>query len=326
MKCDNCSCTKFYTKDYEHNYSIRGKEIKFIAPRRFCEECDNLIYDAELDNAAGQIAIETYNKQYGIVKEKIKELREQYDLSLELFSKIIGCAKKTLISYEKGTAIPNDNYVIIINSLVAKPDTIDTLIEANKQQFTGREYEKIKSKIMKFIGNNSKQIYDVEDYNPTEYNGYTKLNFDKVINMILYFAKNGILKTKLMKEMFYADFLNYKNTGMSITGLEYAKITHGPVPDDKDKILNECILNEYIKEEIEYKNDYEYHNIIGLKDFNENIFDVEELEILEKVKHFFKDFKSKEIADFSHEERGYIETKFSKNISYDYAFDINRII
>lgn len=142
MKCDICFCTDTYTKEYEHKYHIKGKEIKFVSTRRFCNECNNLVYDEILDNEAGRRAIEIYNKNFGIPKEKIIELRNKYNLSLELFSKIIGCAKKTLISYEKGTALPNDNYTIIINSLIAKPDTIATLIETNKQQFSDKEYEK----------------------------------------------------------------------------------------------------------------------------------------------------------------------------------------
>lgn len=325
MRCDSCLCTETYTKDYKHEYSIRGKNIEFISPRRFCKKCNSLVYDEELDNEAGRKAIELYNKEYGISKEQIVKLRKDFNLSQDQFSKVIGCAKKTLISYEKGTALPNDNYVIIINSLISKPDTIETLIEANKQYYTDKEYNTIKERIMDFISNNTQQLYDDVSFKPTEYNGYTKLDFKKVINMILFFAKDGILKTKLLKEMFYADFLNYKNTGKSITGLEYSKITYGPVPDDKDKIICDCISKKFIDEIVEYKNDYEYHNIISLKDFDKNIFDEEELMILNRVKEFFKDFKSKEIADFSHEEKAFIETEFAKNISYDFAFDINRI-
>ena len=92
MKCDNCSCTKSYTKDYEHVYSIRGKEIKFTSKRRFCKECNNLIYDEELDNEVGRKAIEIYNKEFGISKEEIIKLRKDYNLSQSQFSKIIGCA------------------------------------------------------------------------------------------------------------------------------------------------------------------------------------------------------------------------------------------
>lgn len=325
MKCDNCLCKSTYVKDYEHNYNIKGKEIKFISPRRFCKECNSLVYDAELDNEASRKAIEIYNKNYGICKEDIVNLRNKYNLSQELFSKIIGCAKKTLISYEKGTAIPNDNYMIIINTLISKPDTIITLIESNKNQFTDKEYFRIKEKISKF-SNNEKQLFYIKDFEPNEYNGYTKLDKNKIINLILMFAKKGILKTKLLKEMFYADFLNYKYTGESITGLEYAKLPYGPVPDNFEKIITECKNEELISYNIEYKNEYELHNIKSLTEIDETVFTNEELDIIDKVIEFFKNYKSKEIADFSHEEKAYIETNFSDKISYDYAFDIERII
>lgn len=325
MKCDNCLCKSTYVKDYEHNYNIKGKEIKFISPRRFCKECNSLVYDAELDNEASRKAIEIYNKNYGICKEDIVNLRNKYNLSQELFSKIIGCAKKTLISYEKGTAIPNDNYMIIINTLISKPDTIITLIESNKNQFTDKEYFRIKEKISKF-SNNEKQLFYNKDFEPSEFNGYTKIDKNKIINLILMFAKKGVLKTKLLKEMFYADFLNYKFTGASITGLEYAKLPYGPVPDNFEKIITKCKNEELISYNIEYKNEYELHNIKCLTEIDETIFTNEELNIIDKVIEFFKNYKSKEIADFSHEEKAYIETNFSDKISYDYAFDIERII
>ena len=82
------------------------------------------------------------------------------------------------------------------------------------------------------------------------------------------------------------------------------------------------ILNKYIEENVEYNNDYEFHNMISLVDYDKNIFNEVELDVLNKVKEFFKDYKSKQIADYSHKEKGYIETEFSKNISYEYAFDI----
>lgn len=325
MKCDACFCEDTYIKDYEHNYFIRDKEIKFVAPRRFCSKCNSLVYDSELDNNAGSIAIDLYNQQYGIPKEKIIELRNNFELSQDLFSKIIGCAKKTLISYEKGSALPNDNYIILINSLIAKPETLATLVEANKGQFTEKEYNKIQKGLTTFLGNNSKQLFNVGEFEPTEFNGYTRINKDKIINMILIFAKNCILKTKLLKEMFYADFLYYKNTGASITGLEYAKITYGPVPDGFSDIINECLVEGLIDYNVEYMNDYENHNIQGRVDVDYKVFDKDELEIINKVNEFFKDFKSKDVVNFSHEEKAFTETEFSKSISYDYAFDIDRI-
>ena len=324
MKCDNCSSNNTYIKEFSKKYNVKGKEIEVITKRRFCSNCHNLVYDDELDSIASNEIIKKYNNKYGISGDKIIELRNKYNLSQELFAKVIGCAKKTLISYEKGTSIPNDTNTIILNSLFADPGVIEILIESNKDQYSDKEYIKIRQRIVDFL-NQNKINDDVDSDNLNEFNGYTPLNIDKVINMILFFAKDGVLKTKLLKEMFYSDFLFFKQTGSSITGLEYAKIIYGPVPNNKDFILDNCINNSYIEEIVKYNNDYELHNMVSLKEYNKNIFNNEELDVLNKVKLFFKDFGSKEIADFSHEEKGYIETTFSKNISYDYAFDIDRL-
>ena len=324
IKCDVCDSTKTYIKSYEHNYIIKGKEISFISDRRFCENCNNLVYDDVLDNKASEQAITIYNEKYGIEKEKIVELRKKYNLSLELFSKIIGCAKKTLISYEKGKSIPNDSYLIILKSLIIKPDTILTLINANKEQFTSKELEKINNKLANLSENNLNELSNIE-FNPTEFNGYTKISKEKIYNIILYFADNTVLKTKLLKEMFYADFLCYKSMCKSMTGLEYYKLPLGPVPNQYENILNNGVSENIITYESDIINNYEYHSISSIKKFNKDIFDEKELVILKKVKDEFKNFKSKEIVEFSHIEKAFIETEYNKKISYDYAFDIDSI-
>lgn len=321
MKCDICGGTNTYIKNYKHEYTIKGKNIEFESERCFCSECNSIVYDQILDNIASEKAINAYNKKYGICKEKIIELRNKYNLSLELFAKIIGCAKKTLISYEKGTSIPNDNYIIILNSLLSNPLLIIDLIESNKGQFTQKEYSKLQDKLIQ--NNNINQLFFDTDFEPTVYNGYTRLNKNKVLNMILFLADTTILKTKLLKEMFYSDFLYYKNTGASITGLEYAKITHGPVPDNFDEIISAYVEQGLIDYKIEYENDYENHKIISINKFNKNVFSSDELKILEQVKKYFESFTSKQIAEFSHMEKAFTETEFSKKIEYDYAFDLS---
>lgn len=323
MRCDNCGSTDTYVKNHEHIYQIKGKEIKFNSDRRFCSKCNNLVYDEKLDNIASEKGIEIYNKLYGVTKEEIIALRKKYNLSQELFSKVIGCAKKTLISYEKGVSIPNDSYLILIKSLIASPEMITNLVEANKVQFTDKEYNKINNKISIFLANNEKQLLLNEEYSPTEYNGYTKFNKEKVYNMIIFLADNTILKTKLLKEMFYSDFLFYKENCKSITGLEYCKLPFGPVPDGFETIL----LNEYQEGMIDYKpvitSSKEYYEIAAKKKFNKDLFTKEELDVLAKIKKYFKDYNVKKIVDYSHKEKAYTDTNDCAKISYDYSFDIN---
>lgn len=325
MRCDVCKSQETYVKNYEHNYVIKGKNISFTAKRRFCKVCNSLVYDSNLDNEASEIAINKYNEKYGITKEKIINLRNKFNLSQALFAKIIGCAKKTLISYEKGKSIPNDSYLIILRSLLSKPETIKTIIEANKEQFTEKEFAKINEKVDSSLPNNTKQMIFNSEYIPNEYNGYSRLSKEKILNMILYFANQTVLKTKLLKEMFYTDFLYYKNTCKSITGLEYTKLQFGPVPDQFELILNECVKEKLIEYKIEYNNQYECHNISAIKKFEPSVFNEDELKILKHVKEKFKKFGSKDIVDFSHKEEAFLSPDFFAKISYDYAFDIDSI-
>ena len=322
MKCNNCGSTNTYIKDYQNEFTIKGKKITFKSKRRFCKDCNSLVYDNILDNEASEKAISLYNTQYGISKDQIISLRNKYNLSLELFSKVIGCAKKTLISYEKGTSIPNDSYMIIIKSLIAKPETIYTIINANKDQFTDKELKKINSKLELLVPNNIKNISFGIESTPNEYNGYTIFSKEKLYNMILFFADKTVLKTKLLKELFYSDFLSFKELCKSMSGLEYAKLPYGPVPDSFDSIIYDAITNGYIDYNISYNNDYESHNITSLKKFNSSLFTKEELDLLNKIKSKFKSFGSKDIADYSHNEKAYIKTKDYNKISYELALDI----
>ena len=126
--------------------------------------------------------------------------------------------------------------------------------------------------------------------------------------------------------MFYADFLCYKNAGVSITGLEYSKINLGPVPYEYESIINKYAKEGKISYKIKIKGEYERHKIKSLIVFNENLFNSKELQIINNVKNYFKDYKFKDILNYVHKEKVFTEINFYQNISYDYAFDINDLV
>lgn len=57
-------------------------------------------------------------------------------------------------------------------------------------------------------------------------------NREKLLNTIIYFVSNcGLVgKTKLFKLLYFLDFEHFKETGRSVTGLEYQAWEMGPVP------------------------------------------------------------------------------------------------
>ena len=91
-------------------------------------------------------------KDMAFAKEDVIALRKNYALSLNDFSKIIGCAKKTLISYEQGISVPNDSYMITLNTLMQHPKVIFFLINSNRERFTEQEIKRISKKIYPFVG------------------------------------------------------------------------------------------------------------------------------------------------------------------------------
>ena len=102
-----------------------------------------MVYDPVLDNEYTKEGIRLYNEKYGLPKEDIIAIRKKLNLSVEAFAKIIGCAKKTLVSYETGNSIPNDIYMITIKTIIDNPEVIKNIIEANKERYTNEEYKKI---------------------------------------------------------------------------------------------------------------------------------------------------------------------------------------
>ena len=322
MRCDNCFSDDTYIKLLEEELEYNGKKIIVKGNRRFCSKCNSLVYDKELDNAFLKKAYQTYNKKYGISGDKIVKLRNDFGLSQEDFSKIIGCAKKTLVNYENDNSIPNDNYEIILNSLIDKPQIIHDLISSNINKYSDKELSKINKKLDLFF---NEQDLDVHSSEPSLFNGFTSFDFKKFLNVILYFAKSGVNKTKLLKEMFYADFIFYKEHGCSITGSEYAHINYGPVPDNYSFYIKNFIEKGYINIEVEYKGDFEAHIINDEIEFDPFVFDSDELDTLKRVEKYFKDFNSSQIAKYSHKEKAYTDTLNGEMISYDYSFDINNI-
>lgn len=318
MICDNCGSKETYVKEYHHKYN----DIEFYSKRRFCSKCNNLVYDEELDNEASKKAIREKNKILGVDPDKIIALRKKYNLTQEQFSKIIGCAKKTLISYEQGTSVPNDIYIVTLKMLLENPNIIKPMIESNLSRYSQEEYQKITSKLS--------IIYEEEDNKKenqelSKYNGYTEYSLSKIKNLILYLSQNTILKTKLLKELFYCDFISYKNIGKSITGLEYKKYQFGPVPRNYEQILNKLIQSKSISLNIIIDSDYECNQISSIEKPNTKDFAKEELDIINRVIKYFKNYSSKKIVDYSHKEKAFTDTKENNLISYDYAFDIEDI-
>lgn len=126
-------------------------------------------------------------------------------------------------------------------------------------------------------------------------------NREKLINSIIYFLSNTKYcgKTKLFKLLYYLDFMHFRETGKSVTGLDYYAWQYGPVPKALADEISSPSSN--LKENISIQvNDNSFTVIKPKKKFNDKFFTKRELRILENVAYIFKEAKADDIIEASH--------------------------
>ena len=154
-----------------------------------------------------------------------------------------------------------------------------------------------------------------------EFSGFKKFDGEKFVNAVLFFCKEGIIKTKLNKLLFYFDFKNFNEFTVSCTGARYAHVPFGPAPDGFDLYYPILVRQGIIEiEEISFLGkDYTGEKYLSKHTPNLNVFSESELSVLLFVNKHFAEYNASDISEFSHEEKGYKDTENGDLISYKYA-------
>lgn len=124
---------------------------------------------------------------------------------------------------------------------------------------------------------------------------------EKIINSIIYFAKNTKYcgKTKLLKLLYFLDFFHFKQTGKSVTGLEYFAWNMGPVP----KVLFEELsgnMKPDMKNAIEDLPVEGFQQIKPKKKFEDKYFSKKEIKLLKDISFIFQDAKADDMVESTH--------------------------
>jgi len=128
-------------------------------------------------------------------------------------------------------------------------------------------------------------------------------NREKLLNSIVYFAKNtrylGI--TKLMKLLYFLDFTHFKQTGKSVTGLDYYAWKKGPVPSRLWREIINIDKHDDLKRTISLSGDKEEFQEIKAKEkFNPEYFSKRELKLLKDIALIFKDARAEDMVKVAH--------------------------
>ena len=327
--CEECGReveTKVITK--RESYDVCGESIEVDAQILVCAECGEEFYCEELDNATLIRAYNEYRRRHKLLlPEEIKKIREQYGLSQRSFAKLLNWGDKTICRYENGSIQDKAHNSLLL--FLREPENMRTYLTENEIVLDERQKAKLLNTVDKLEQDKEyragRRFFEIFFSRiPSEENGFKGFDYEKLCAMVLFFAhkSTGLLKTKLMKLLNYSDMVFYKENGISISGLKYAHLPYGPVPDNFDIILGKMAADHLAHIEVIYDGAYEKHQVIPECDVPEGVLSDSEVEMLNRIYEKFKSFGSVEISDYSHKEKGYNATKTGQIISYAYAMDI----
>jgi len=332
MECAFCDNEEVSLFKESKEQSFRKDSFMIIDHFYKCEKCNEVYVTSEIEQINIVQVYNQYREKHKILfPEQIKKLREKYDVSAAKMSEILGFGTNTYGKYERGE-IPNESNTALLN-LITEPHNFKELLEEKREMLSTNEYEKILKNLDFLIQDNSKFTLKsnlLENVKiPTRFHGFVFPNIEKLANLVIYFAENvKPFMVKLNKLLFYADFLNYKKTGYSISGFQYAAIPMGPVPNNYG-ILFQLIENEgFIQTEyVSFNNGEGSDRFVAKKVFDESLFTEIELDSINKVAETFKNMSTDEIKEISYKEIAWInEISGKKIIDYQkYAFGLKAI-
>ncbi|MEA3296113.1 MAG: DUF4065 domain-containing protein [Patescibacteria group bacterium] len=196
----------------------------------------------------------------------IKSLRKKKGLRQEEIARKIGISRSSYISFEQGRTELNFSQIVKLSDIF------------------GISLEEVEKGVMP--------------------------NNEKYKEMILAYVRNGsssdgkILKTKLAKMLYLADFAWFYNHLKSMSGMQYRRIRYGPVPDIYFRAIDE--LEDTGAISIDHKNEMLLisENESSQKRILKKI-SKEEMDLIGKIAKKWKNRKTNEIVHFTHNQLPY---------------------
>ncbi|MGB4232596.1 MAG: type II TA system antitoxin MqsA family protein [bacterium] len=309
---------------------FKGKPVEYLAKYEYCPNTGTYTASDDLIDENDLSLKDAYKKLVGLLTSKeIQGIRGKYGVSQKDFSKILGWGSSTITRYENHQ-VQDKVHDDVLRKVDRDPKWFLELLDRAKDELSQKAYYKYRKQAQKIYHNQRNRylkdaleaLYAKFCDNPSV-TGNTKLNIDKAIEVINYLAANvqNLHKVKLMKMMWYADFLHYKKEKRSITGLAYVALPLGAVPEGYKTLLS---FEDVCYEEIQYGEN------IGYKFYPAPGFQIKELtdsekQTLDQIIDYFQHYSAKEIIAHMHGEEAYLKTEKLALISYDYAEKLSLI-
>jgi putative zinc finger/helix-turn-helix YgiT family protein len=312
---------------------FRKEEFEIIFHYYLCEDSGEQFTTTGLDELNINQLYNQYRDKFNIpFPDEIISIRQKYGLSAARMSEVLGFGINSYRQYEAGEmpSVANAKLIQMVDNpqiFIEMIELCSTLEKNLKVKYVQKAQDLVDGRKSKLFSLNFKE-YLLGNHLADVYSGYRNPNFEKFTEMVVFFSdKLSPFKTKMNKLLFYADFLMFKETCYSISGVRYKAIDMGPVPKNFQSIFEYLANNNEIYiYSTEFPDGYTGEQFKAREDrkFNATLFTENELHTLEKVATVFKETSTTAIIELSHLEKAWKNNEKNKSeISYVYAFELN---
>jgi putative zinc finger/helix-turn-helix YgiT family protein len=334
MFCDTCLDERDAdVTESDESFHVRGEEIVIRARVPVCKVCRHTISHPEIDNENLLQAYRKYRRRHNLLQpEEIAAIRAKYGLSQRAMARLLGWGPITIQRYERG-ALQDTSHNYLMQSM-RDPRFVLGLLGVSTCKLTETEKKTLEASILgeSAVYLQERSMAALEDWlvrdEPSEYTGFCPPSLERLGKMMVYFAhrSNGpLFKVKLMKLLFYSDFLHFARHRTSISGFPYARLNMGPVPDRFQQILAWLEGVGYGRLDDVPTGLGMGEALIPLAPADLQSFSDEEAEDMNAVWEMLSDKSGAELKDISHREPAWLNTPHKERISYRWAEHLKAI-
>lgn len=314
----------------EELYTVRGTEITVPVTLTVCCTCGESLGSEEHDQEILDAVYAEYRRQNDLLTpERIRRIRKRYRLSQRSLAALLGMSEATVNRYENGALQDqvHDNAIRACED----PEYVRDLLDRRGHLLSEWQRDRVKGAL---VGEDESESLWIEILNvpgwrgtareASYWTGFRRFDYERFAGTVVWFCRrlNGFYRTTINKLLFYADFLNYKTSTVSLTGTAYRRLQYGPVPADYGQLLArmeaegllECSETEFPDGKTGY-----YYRVGPDAERIAPEFTDHETTVLSKVADELGNRTAKEISDKSHQEAAWKETEEKKLISYEKA-------
>jgi putative zinc finger/helix-turn-helix YgiT family protein len=326
-KCDKTRPVK--TIKREETLTVRETPIKIVSALTECSACHEAFATEAQEEENVRKAYDEYRRQKALLSpSEVRDVRASYGLSQTGLSQWLGWGEITIHRYESGgmqDAAHNETLM-----LLKDPRNAKKLLEKHRDNLDSATAAGLEKRISELLDSGVARL--IEDdlaaalamVEPSEFNGYRRFDVDRFENLVLYvLEKAGAnFKTAINKFLWYIDFGYFQEQTRSITGSQYLRFPHGPIPKSYDFLFAGMVEKAWMEMEEVIAKDYSGERFTAKVTANTDLFEGGELKAIDRIITALKGRSSKQLSDMAHKESAYVVTKDRQPISYRHANDL----